>query len=161
MVRMPSPDHRALARAEDGTSYSARLGLVPVLFSNIRVPFSAFRPASYFAFDGDAPDLPAALDPSRVRGVSLRHEPARRTLPAVLMPGEQASAGSGADGSKFRLEINRIKVARPPGLSVGWRHENNRGSHPSQWSSGMCAGASTATRGGSIGSALLPFYTCP
>lgn len=84
---------------------------MPVLFSNIRVPFSAFRPASYFAFDGDAPDLPAALDPSRVRGVSLRHEPARRTLPAVLMPGEQASAGSGADGSKFRLEINRIKVA--------------------------------------------------
>ena len=113
-------------RAEDGTLYSARLGLVPVLFSNIRVPFSAFRPASYFAFDGDAPDLPAALDPSRVRGVSLRHEPARRTLPAVLMPGERASAGGEADGSKFRLEINRIKVPRPPGLLLEWWHQKNR-----------------------------------
>ena len=83
---------------------------VPVAFTNLRVPFSAFRAASYFAFDSDAPDLPAPLDPARVASLALRFEPARRSLPAVMMPGESGSASERASGSPFRLEIDRIKV---------------------------------------------------
>ncbi len=83
---------------------------VPVAFTNLRVPFSAFRATSYFAFDSDAPDLPAVLDPARVVSLALRFEPARRSLPAVMMPGESGSSSERAPGSAFRLEINRIKV---------------------------------------------------
>ena len=89
---------------------------VPVAFTNIRVPFSAFRAASYFAFDSDAPDLPAALDPARVVSLALRFEPARRSLPAVTMPGERGAPSERAPGSPFRLEINRIKVRSGLGL---------------------------------------------
>lgn len=102
------------ARAEDGTAHSARL-TVPVPFSNLRVPFSAFASTSYFAFDQDAPDLPAPLEPQNIRAISVRYEPARRAPPAVLMPGDRG-AGDGDSGSarRFRLEIDRIK-ARGPG----------------------------------------------
>jgi len=51
---------------------------VPVPYVNLRVPFSAFRPASYFAFDQDAPDTPAPLDPAR-------HGRARPSLQAHLV----------------------------------------------------------------------------
>ncbi|KAK9843775.1 hypothetical protein WJX81_005781 [Elliptochloris bilobata] len=101
--------YSVLLTTDDGTAYSARM-TVPIAFTNLRVPFSAFRPASYFAFDSDAPDLPALLDPARVASLSLRYEPARRSLPAVLMPGESGSASGGNAGSPFRLEIDRIKA---------------------------------------------------
>jgi len=42
--------------------------------------------------------------------VALRFEPAKRALPAVMMPGERGLADSGAAGTPFRLEIDRIKV---------------------------------------------------
>ena len=55
----------------------------------------------------------------RVTAVALRFEPARRALPAVMMPGDRGYAGSGAAGAAFRLEIDRIKVRAYNTLGCG------------------------------------------
>jgi len=51
--------------------------------------------------------------------VALRFEPAKRALPAVMMPGERGLADSGAAGTPFRLEIDRIKVRLRPMKGAG------------------------------------------
>ncbi len=58
---------------------------VPVPYVNLRVPFSAFRPASYFAFDQDAPDTPAPLDPAR-RAAAPPPACKRTSCAPVLVP---------------------------------------------------------------------------
>jgi len=55
----------------------------------------------------------------RVSAVALRFEPAKRALPAVMMPGERGLADSGAAGTPFRLEIDRIKVRLRPMKGAG------------------------------------------
>ncbi len=93
------------ARAGDGTAYSARM-TVPVPYVNLRVPFSAFRPASYFAFDQDAPDTPAPLDPAR-RAAAPRPACQRTSCAPVLVPLYTRLSWSGCMGGPQQARARR------------------------------------------------------
>ena len=92
--------------AGNGLAYGVRV-TADLGFSNIRLPFSSFRPVQ-----GRNPvDAAPTVDPAAVTRLSIRYEPRLRPLPAVVSwEPDPEPVPLTTMSQAFRLEVDRIKV---------------------------------------------------